>query len=462
MAAGEWLLLARQELFLFTGCFFLIGAIDEMLIDVAYLVLHLTGRIKRERVDEACLRSRPLRGRCCVFIPAWQEERVIATTLSHISKVWPQADLLIFVGCYNNDPRTIDAVRKASFEDPRIRMAIHASHGPTCKADCLNRIFREMEAEENASGRPVRMVILHDAEDLVDPAAINLLDQAIGEAAFVQLPVLAMPHPRSPWISGHYSDEFAESHAKTMVVRAALARSLPGAGVGCAIAREHLERLSVASGGRGPFATGALTEDYEPGIGVAAWGGKSSFLRIRTTEGRLIATRAYFPTNINAAVRQKARWIHGIALQGWDRLGWNWSPVELWMRSRDRRGPLAAFLLFLAYFLVVLFGIELMLRWLDLVSLPPLSSTLDILLFANLLALAWRALSRSLFTWREHGRRQALLAIPRIVVSNAIAIVAARRAVFAYIHSLMGGVASWDKTEHFDHPIPAIEAEGSK
>ena len=51
-------------------------------------------------------------------------------------------------------------------------------------------------------------------------------------------------------------------------------------------------------------------------------------------------------------MRQKTRWVHGIALQSWDRLGWSGSAVQRWMTLRDRRGPLAALLLFIAYLLV--------------------------------------------------------------------------------------------------------------
>ena len=40
-----------------------------------------------------------------------------------------------------------------------------------------------------------RMIVVHDAEDMVDPAALNLLDSHIGRADLVQLPVL--PHPLS-------------------------------------------------------------------------------------------------------------------------------------------------------------------------------------------------------------------------------------------------------------------------
>ena len=116
------------------------------------------------------------------------------------------------------------------------------------------------------------MVVLHDAEDMVDPAALVLLDRAVWRSDFAQLPVMALPPSDSRWIASHYSDEFAESHAKAMVVRDALGCAIPGAGVGSAIARPMLVRLARAHQGE-PFARHSLTEDYELGQRVVALGG---------------------------------------------------------------------------------------------------------------------------------------------------------------------------------------------
>lgn len=452
LTAGDWFVLARHELILFAATFFLVGALDELTLDLSYIWLRLTGRVRTPRIDEVGLCARPLSGRCAVFIPAWKEHQVIAATVRHALQAWPQDDLRLYLACYRDDWETLAAAMQGCAGDPRVRIVIHDAAGPTCKADCLNRLYRALQHDEAREGAAARMVVLHDAEDMVDPAALPLLDAAMAHSDFVQLPVLALPHPASPLVSGHYSDEFAEAHAKAMVVRSALGRGIPGAGVGCAIARAWLDRLDAQRSKAGPFATGALTEDYELGLQSAALGARGTFLRIRTAHGRLIATRAYFPTSMQAAVRQKARWINGIALQGWDRLGWRRSPAELWMQLRDRRGPLAALLLALAYLLVVVAGVELVMAHAGLVVSTPLSPLMQSLLWLNLVALVWRLAARALFTAREFGAVQGLLAIPRVVVSNTVAIVAARRALFAYARSLRGRRVAWDKTEHTSHP----------
>ena len=116
--------------------------------------------------------------------------------------------------------------------------------GPSSKADCLNRLYRALRADEARMGWRARSILLHDAEDMVDAAALPLIDQAMADCDFVQIPVLPEPQAGSRWIAGHYSDEFAEAHGKAMVVREALSAALPAAGVGCAFSHDALDRLA--------------------------------------------------------------------------------------------------------------------------------------------------------------------------------------------------------------------------
>ncbi len=67
-------------------------------------------------------------------------------------------------------------------------------------------------------------------------------------------------------------------------------------------------------------------------------------------------------------------------------------------------------------------------------------------------------LFRFAFTTREYGVAEGLRAILRIPISNLIAIIAGRRALFAYLHTLNGVAVRWDKTEHSDHPARAAQA----
>ena len=125
------------------------------------------------------------------------------------------------------------------------------------------------------------------------------------------------------------------------------------------------------------------------------------------------------------------------------------------MQLRDRRGPFAALLLALGYVLVVLSGLQIVLSAFGVERPINLSPLLETLLLGNLLALIWRAVMRMAFTTREFGWREGLLAIPRILVSNVIAIMAGRRAIVSYIRTLAGQPVRWEKTEHRDHPVLA-------
>ncbi len=448
----------ERELLIFAAFWFVVGLLDELAIDLTWLWLRLTGRARTQRLPQG-YGADPLNGPLAVLIPAYREAGVIGTTIAHALAAWPQRELRLYVGCYRNDSVTLAAAMEGAGSDPRVRLVVHGVSGPTTKADCLNRLYAAMCHDEVRSGQPFRGVVLQDAEDMVHPAALQAIDAALGTVDFVQLPVRPSIQANSRWIGGHYADEFAESHAKAMVVRNALGAPLPAAGVGCGFSRSAMQRLAerrLDEGGQGPFAPECLTEDYELGIELSREGRGSAFLRLRDARGGLVATSSYFPSTLASAVRQKTRWVHGIAFQGWDRLGWQFRPVELWMALRDRRGPLTAMVLGAAYLLLAIDAILILCNWgLGIEAALPLSGPVRIMLIASSIGFVWRAASRALFTGREYGAYEALRAVLRIPVGNVIAIMAARRALLAYLRSLLGGKVVWDKTDHASHPARA-------
>src|SRR4051794_4507123 len=145
--------------------------------------------------------------------------------------------------------------------------------------------------------------------------------------------------------------------------------------------------------------------DYEVGLKLGALGLKTMFVRIPATPGErgVVATRGHFPATLGDAVRQKARWLGGIALSGWDRLGWSGGLGERWMRMRDRRGPLAALLLLAAYSAAFLWSQ----LWLAEALGAPVQARMDpaltLLLTINFWLLAWRAVMRACFTASAYG-----------------------------------------------------------
>jgi adsorption protein B len=190
-----------------------------------------------------------------------------------------------------------------------------------------------------------------------------------------------------------------------------------------------------------------MTEDYEVGLRLGALGLKTMFVRISTQPGEraIVASRGHFPATLGSAVRQKARWLGGIALAGWDRLGWSGGLGERWMRMRDRRGPLAALLLLAAYGAALLWSQLWLAEALGAPIKARLSPGLITLLTINGWLLAWRVLMRAAFTTAAYGLGEGLLSVPRLVVGNVIAMLAAARAVSLH---LGGGAKRWDKTRH--------------
>jgi adsorption protein B len=446
--------IVERELLLFACFWFIIGAIDELIVDLFWIWLRLTGRGGAGRLA-AGVETRPLSGRIAVLVPAWQEAEVIGAMVAHTLKAWPQDDLRLYIGCYSNDNATLQSALAGAAGDSRVRLVVHGNAGPTTKADCLNRLYAALCDDEARSGAAFTGVLLHDAEDMVHPAALAVVDRALAEVDFVQLPVRPEPHRDARWIGGHYLDEFTESHAKSLIVRDALGAAIPAAGVGCGFARATLAQLCAArraEGEAGPFSIESLTEDYELGLLVSRSGAKSRFLRLRDHRGELVATRAYFPDTIDASVRQKARWVHGIALQSWDRLGWSGKPSDLWMVLRDRRGPMMAVVLAAGYVLLFVEALLALAGFAGLREAAPLSPLLATMLAISAASLVWRAIWRFGFTAQEYGIVEGVRAVLRIPVANFIAILAGRRALSAYVRTLRGEIVRWDKTAHHAHP----------
>lgn len=309
--------LLEAELLLFAAFWFVVSAFDEIAIDLTWPWLRLTGRSRHIRISQS-EEVRPLSGPAAAFVPAWHEADVIGAMVSHTLKAWPQEEMTLYIGCYGNDTATIAAAMTAAGRDPRVRLVIHDQSGPTTKADCLNRLYQAMADDEVRRGVRFSCVVMHDAEDMVHPAALSAIDRALHNVDFVQLPVRPEPQAESRWVAGHYCDEFAEAHAKSMVVRDALGAAIPAAGVGCGFTRGALTALAMrrsAEGQAGPFASECLTEDYEVGLLVSR-AARGRFLRLHDHLGELVGTRSFFPGTIETSVRQKTRWIHGIALQG--------------------------------------------------------------------------------------------------------------------------------------------------
>lgn len=449
--------LVQRELLLFSAIWLLLGGVDDLCMDLIWI----GRRIYRQQTYYRL--QRPLRtfelpkssenGLLAVFVPAWGESAVIGAMLAHCTQAWAGSlcAYRIYVGCYPNDNASVARVICAARRNPKIRLVLVAGDGPSTKADCLNRLWAALLADEMAGGYKVKAVVLHDAEDAVHRDEIDIFDRLVGKRGAVQLPVIPVRTAGSRWISGHYCDEFAESHAKTMVVREALGASLPLAGVACGIDRNLLGRIALQADGK-PFDENSLTEDYELGLRIGAAGGRTIMARLIDRDGALAGTRACFPDTLSASVRQKTRWLTGIALAGWDRMGWRGNIAQKWMLVQDRRPIFAAIVLCAAYLCIILTASLSLVEAAGLHMPAPLSQLLLNLLVANALFLVWRLGVRAAFVGSLYGPIEALCSIPRSIIANIIAIMAARRACIAYMKHCLGEPLRWDKTAHQNVP----------
>ncbi len=456
MDESLWIIDASaREMLLFAGVGLFLGGIDDLLVDLIYIG-HRIRHGGRARLTLATLPSPRIAGRIAVFVAAWDEVAVIGEMLTTALDRYDHDHYRIYVGAYPNDRGTIDAIAMVAERDPRIRLVIGPRDGPTTKADCLNTLWHALGHDDLRDGahqdRPTKAVVIHDAEDVVHAKELRVFDSLIERYDVIQLPVLPLIHRRARLVSGHYADEFAESHGKQIIVRTALGAAMPLAGTGCAIAPAFLAMIAKARGGD-PFDATSLTEDYELGLRLAELGARGIFARVADEAGGVVAVRAYFPGTLSGSVRQKTRWMMGIALAGWDRTGWGRprAVADHWMRMRDRRGPLAVVILAVGYLAIPTWLLSLLLHARAGVASPYANGAYPIafwLLVANVALLSWRLIMRMIFTGRCYGAREGFWAVPRFLVGNLVSLIAAPRAVFVYIGMLRGAAPVWDKTQH--------------
>jgi adsorption protein B len=153
----DWILpfleAVQRELFLFSAVWILISAIDDLCIDIIWIVRHIYHRLTLyryalpRRVEQ--LVEPPDHERLAVFVPAWGEAEVIGDMLQNCTRQWAAraGRYRIFVGCYPNDPQTVAAITKAAQTNADIRLVPVEHDGPTTKADCLNRLWRALLAD---------------------------------------------------------------------------------------------------------------------------------------------------------------------------------------------------------------------------------------------------------------------------------------------------------------------------
>jgi len=378
-----------------------------------------------------------------IFVPLWHEHQVIEQMLSHNLATVQYASYMIFVGVYPNDQLTIDAVTRAANRLPNVRISFVPHPGPTCKADCLNWIYQQLLVEEETRGVRYETIITHDAEDMIHPHSLRWINYyRTIDYDFVQIPVLALKTPILAFTHGIYCDEFAETHTRDLTVRSGLRVFVPSAGVGTGYSRRALEALAEKDGNQ-IFIPGCLTEDYENGLRLHQLGFRQKFVPImRGSDGTFVATREFFPQKFWNSVRQRTRWVTGIALQSWERNGWHGSWRTRYWFWRDRKGLIGGPL-----------GMLTTLMYLAACILRPdwaqVPHFVQIMIAVNTALGIYRIAFRMGCVMRVYGGGMAVMAPLRISWSNWINGLATIRAVAYYLAArLQGQPLPWTKTTH--------------
>jgi adsorption protein B len=314
-----------------------------------------------------------------------------------------------------------------------------------------------MQYLEEVQGMLFDTVVLHDAEDLIHPQALSLINRERAHYDMVQVPVLPLPTGFSDVTHGVYIDEFSEFQTIDMRARQISGSFVPSNGVGTGFSRAVLARLARDTNDQ-VFDPGSLTEDYEIGVRIHALGYRQCFAPLRQHEGDFVATREYFPRTMKTAIRQRTRWVTGIALQCWARQGWRGPWRTRYWFWRDRKGLLTNPLSVLANVLFIAGMVDWIMSgifhwpWVFAISNPTLAK----LCLVTMLLQCTRTGLRALCVARIFGAATATAVPLRAFHANLMNCGAAMRAVRDYVGARREKrVLAWQKT---DHAYPAREA----
>ena len=467
------LLVYTKILIIIVSLIFLVSGLDDLFIDACYFFRGLYRRLfirpKYELLTEEKLLQQPEQ-LIAIMLPAWDESAVIRPMLLNIMRSLDYHNYHIIVGTYPNDLDTQREVELVREQHKHVHRITCPNNGPTNKADCLNWIYQGIKLLEKEQHLRFEIFVMQDCEDVIHPLCYKLLNCLFPPNDMVQLPVHSLPRKWYEITAGHYIDEFAQLHLKDLIVREMLNKSIPAAGVGCAFSRRAFETIA-ASNKNQLFSIHSLTEDYDFGFRLKQHGLKQSFVNFsvprtimktniwthkscqRTTQ-ELVCIREYFPSTIKAAVRQKSRWVVGIALQGWANLGWSGDFWTKYMLYRDRKALITNLVNVLGYYVVFTVLAVRVTIWLnpEAYRYPPLlqkGTWVWYMVMINFCLVIERVVMRMYCVQRLQGWQQALLSAFRMIWGNVINFAATCRAIKLYARYLSTGkLITWDKTAH--------------
>lgn len=434
--------------FYFLMVFLLLVTVEDLFLD-AYAF------IKKKRPQELSdslwnqMLAKPEK-HIAIMIANWHEAGVIEKMISGNLKRIQYERFHFFIGVYPNDPETIAAAESAATLYPdKVHVVVNPLPGPTSKGQMLNVLIPAILKWEN-SHEPIDLFLMQDSEDIIHPRALKVINSESEKADFIQTPIFSFARPLKEFVGATYLDEFSELHTKDLLVREGLGAPVPSAGVGTCLSRALMLALMKANRG-GFLREDSLTEDYVLGLCADQLGFKTKFscYYYMKEKGRreVIATREYFPAAFTAAVRQKSRWITGIAFQSWEMIPWQGSWAHRLFLWRDRRGPLTNLL---SLILIVL-SFYLTVEWVREHRLPAIFQSrfwlvVNVVVTVGVLSRLYHRARALCFVY---GQRQIWQFPWRWILGIIINVVASARALYQYLRArITRQPLRWVKTSH--------------
>ena len=352
---------------------FSISSLDNFFFDCVYWINRFSKGFRKKKTEKVYydqLSGLPEK-RIAVMIPCWNEAPVIRAMLrSNLSEI-DYKNYDVFVGLYSNDLETVAEVVKERAEFSNLYYAINPKEGPTTKGDNLNSVYEFIKKHELENNIEYEIFVMHDSEDIIHPLSFKLYNYATDKYDMIQTPVFPLEVPLFDFTHWVYNDEFAEMHCSSLVVRGFIHGLIPSAGVGTAFTRKGINDLVQHNSLKEPFSRASITEDYDASLRLQELKGKATFFPftiVRIVKERrwfgfgkpvpverqqIIATRALFPTTYFAAIKQRTRWVYGIALQEWKDIGWPGSFAMRFTLLHDRKSVVTHFFNGFGYIILI-------------------------------------------------------------------------------------------------------------
>ncbi len=406
-----------------------------------------------------------------VMVAAFEEQDVIGATLTRLVSTNEYDRYVVFVGIYANDSATLSIVHEMAEKFPKIVPVYHDVVGPTTKGNCLNAILVASREFEVANGIQFQIFVVHDSEDIIHPFGLALYDRLMPEKPVVQLPILPAPDHWSQVVHWIYADEFAEGELKDLPVRQEFFGFVPLLGVGSAFSRQTIDHMSHVGGGE-VFPESALTDDYSLALSMHIEGIEVYFVEPHVNPSvfsplarnpLFLSNWSFFPNQIGAAIRQRARWIIGISIQEWKRAGW---PGDYRMKLtlyKDRRVILMLPVLTLSIAASAMIYVAdyrqfptVHLPWHQIPFLWGVGpNLLDVMVTLFIALTSIRIVQRAMYVSITYGLTQGIFSVLRFPLAILINILATYRALFIYLHSEVSGTQiGWNKTKHTHRVVP--------